>query len=725
MTRTCKLGFVMYNTNSDSINLCTHFLCVGFDIQSIDWTTDMNSFLKTISCLHFNGNAFNQYAMAEGLAEALVMYTRPFNATSTAQDYYNGERHCVLVTIGNPIPLKMSVSVPMVQEGKLVLGKQLETNVDFLKVAQIFKELATSFSVISPSQHAIFGQLFNLGNNIAEMENAPFSNYKVDELLVMISKNFKEAHEAIYEKGLVHDSMKRSLESMRTRDITFTKLLTSVLPESEDLFSIREETIKSAKAVRPKEVRSVTSFMESQVIEVNQNSITNASSSTTNACEDTKGELEVNNNDIGQPSKKPKTCINLDPLTGLILPPQLSFDGVIDPFGEEQTNFTLKMDSYMDALKAVEAELDKPMEGGGGGGNNDNGVQISPLVFPKAPSTTSRELMEFPKSGLLLNEPRINAGVMNYFTIGNNSTSALLPHQNSSTLWHTSPQQARNVYGNSFYPNVSGNSLFGGGSSNNSHFGGGSSNNSLFGRSMSNSLSGGGSSSNSHFGGGSTTNSLFGGGSSTNSNTHFVVGSKELFPSDFGTRNINLLPSVPRNIADVTGPQSLFMPLPSTRDFDDYVQMAWEGQIGGSIKLGGKMYHDKGQGFRRPTSSFKLTFQWPITLEIIHYIPLKAVRHTQSLIQNNVDYVYFHITQHNNLRLYDHLIKNDMCARINVPSQTLILTPTEKELYYVGTVFQGVRNSICGAMRCEEELFVVDGNKMFHTVKATLVNLQS
>ncbi|CAL0322209.1 unnamed protein product [Lupinus luteus] len=610
MTTTCKLGFVMYNTNSES----------GFDVQSIDWTTNMDSFLKTLSCLDFNGNAFNQYAMAEGLAEALVMYTRPFNATSTAQDYYNGERHCVLVTIGDPIPLKMSVSVPMVQEGKLVLGKQLETTVDFIEVTQMFRE----------------------GNNIAGMKNAPLSSYKVDELVVMISKNFKQAHEAIYDKGVVHDSMKRSLESMRTSDITFTKLLTCDLQESEDLFSIREQTIKSAKAVRPTEVKSVTSSMESQLIEVNQNSIRSVSSSTKNAYEDTvKAELEVDN-DIGQPSKKPKTCINLDPLTGLILPPQLSFDGDIDSFGEEQTNFTLKMDSYMDALKAVESELEKAVEGGG----NDNGAQISPLVFPEL--------------GLLLDEPRNNAGVLNYYTIGNNSSSALLPHQNSSTLWHTSPQQARNVYGNSFYPNVNGNSFIGGGSSNNSQFGGGSSNNSFFGRSMSNSLSGGGSS----------TNSLFGGGSSTNSNTHFGVGSRELFQSDFGTRNINWLPPVPRNIPSVTGPESPFWPLPCTTDFDDYVQMTWE-------------------GFRKPTSSFKLTFQWPNILEIIHYIPLKAVRHTQSLIQNNVDYVYFHITQHNNLRLHDHLIKNDMCARINVPSQTLILTPTEKELYYVGTVFQG------------------------------------
>ncbi|OIW03657.1 hypothetical protein TanjilG_22314 [Lupinus angustifolius] len=602
----------------------------GFDVQSIDWTTNMDSFLKTLSCLDFNGNAFNQYAMAEGLAEALVMYTRPFNATSTAQDYYNGERHCVLVTIGDPIPLKMSVSVPMIQEGKLVLGKQLETNVDFLEVTQMFKELATSFSVISPSQSAIFGELFNLGNNIAEMENAPLSNYKIDKLVVMISKNFKEAHEAIYEKGVVHDSVKRSLESMRTSDSTFTKLLTCDLQESEDLFSIREQTIKSAKAVRPKEVRSVTSSMESQVIEVNPNSIKSASSSPKNAYEDTMAELEVDNY-IGQPSKKPKTCINLDPLTGLILPPQLSFGGGIDSFGEDQTNFTLKMDSYMDALKAVEAELEKPMEGGG----NDNGVKVPPLVFPKPPSTTSRGLKEFPKLELLLDEQRINAGVLNYFTIENNSSSALLPHENSSTLCHMSPQQARNVHGNSFYSNVSDNSFFGGGSSNNSHFSGGSSNNSMFGRSMSNSLSGGGSSGNSHFGG----------GSSTNFNTHFGVGSREPFPSDFGTRNIILLPPVPRNIPYVTGPESLFSPLPSTTDFDDYVQMTWE-------------------GFRKPTSPF-------------------------NLIQNKVEFVYFHITQHNNLRLYDHLIKNDMCARINVPSQTLILIPTEKELYYVGTVFQG------------------------------------
>ena len=45
----------------------------GYDIQFINWTKDVNKFMKNLSHLSFNGNDANQSTMAEGLAEALVV----------------------------------------------------------------------------------------------------------------------------------------------------------------------------------------------------------------------------------------------------------------------------------------------------------------------------------------------------------------------------------------------------------------------------------------------------------------------------------------------------------------------------------------------------------------------------------------------------------------------------------------------------------------------------
>ncbi|KAE9584074.1 putative mediator complex, subunit Med25, von Willebrand factor type A [Lupinus albus] len=121
-------------------------LCVGFDLQSINWTRDVDTFLGTLSCLAFNGDNLSQYAMAEGLAEALMMYTKPFNGSSSTEDYYDGEKHCILVAAGNPVPLKMLVTVPMVRDGKLVLGRlQQNIEADFLQVTQLFSQVISSY----------------------------------------------------------------------------------------------------------------------------------------------------------------------------------------------------------------------------------------------------------------------------------------------------------------------------------------------------------------------------------------------------------------------------------------------------------------------------------------------------------------------------------------------------------------------------------------------------
>jgi hypothetical protein len=65
------------------------------------------------------------------------MYPKPCD-TMTEREYYNAERHCILVAPGDPVPKRMPVCVPMIQRAQLI-GQRLQAcNADFLEVAQKF-----------------------------------------------------------------------------------------------------------------------------------------------------------------------------------------------------------------------------------------------------------------------------------------------------------------------------------------------------------------------------------------------------------------------------------------------------------------------------------------------------------------------------------------------------------------------------------------------------------
>ncbi|OIV97408.1 hypothetical protein TanjilG_16169 [Lupinus angustifolius] len=367
--------------------------------------------MGTLSCLAFNGDNLSQYAMAEGLAEALMMYTKPFNGSSTTEDYYDGEKHCILVAAGNPVPLKMLVTVPRVLDGKLVLGRlQQNIEADFLEVTQLFTQ----------------------GNNITEMAYAALCNYKVDQFSVMLSRNFKEAREAIHEKRVEDSSQIRNLQSMRTSDINHTEIFN-------------------------------TDFQ-------------------VNVYEDIMAEMDAVHDNV-LPSEKSDTSLEFveNPLSNLFdVPAQPTFDDVQYSLGQDQTNSTIKMVS-MEALKTVETELGKTLEGSSSSqaasGNenylidltndDDEEVEVPREALPEVSSaaittTTTTTITSGIRSpnGLLVDEPRgNNPWALDFSLVNNSSSSAFLTHQNSSTLWSTTqPSWYRGLqYGNVIPPIRSGN----------------------------------------------------------------------------------------------------------------------------------------------------------------------------------------------------------------------------------------------------------------------------
>lgn len=63
------------------------------------------------------------------------MYPKPCD-TMTEREYYNAERHCILVAPGDPVPKTMPVCVPMIQRAQ-VIGQRLQAcQIDFLEVAK-------------------------------------------------------------------------------------------------------------------------------------------------------------------------------------------------------------------------------------------------------------------------------------------------------------------------------------------------------------------------------------------------------------------------------------------------------------------------------------------------------------------------------------------------------------------------------------------------------------
>ncbi|ESW25712.1 hypothetical protein PHAVU_003G059200 [Phaseolus vulgaris] len=123
---------------------------------------------------------------------------------------------------------------------------------------------------------------------------------------------------------------------------------------------------------------------------------------------------------------------------------------------------------------------------------------------------------------------------------------------------------------------------------------------------------------------------------------------------------------------------------PSFRDFDSFV-CAWEGCLIGKI-YSNRESLNVAKAVRKPTSPVTLVADWRSTLQIVYFLPTKTVNYTLKICGGAIDYVFFHITEFNNLDLYDHLEKKDLCAKVELPSEIIILSTTESKYHFLGTI---------------------------------------
>ncbi|XP_058182821.1 mediator of RNA polymerase II transcription subunit 25 isoform X2 [Rhododendron vialii] len=175
----------------------------GCLVQRSGWTRDVDIFLHWLSAMPFAGGGYNDVAIAEGLAEAIMMFSGVCG--SQTQQNVAGHRHCILVASSNPYPLPTPVYRPQVQN--LEQGENIEAQTqsrlsDAETVAKSFGQSSVSLSVICPKQLPKLKSIYNAGKRNPRAADPPVDNVKNPHFLVLISEDFMEARAALSRPGI-------------------------------------------------------------------------------------------------------------------------------------------------------------------------------------------------------------------------------------------------------------------------------------------------------------------------------------------------------------------------------------------------------------------------------------------------------------------------------------------------------------------------------------------
>ncbi|KAH0736526.1 hypothetical protein KY285_012233 [Solanum tuberosum] len=191
-----EVSLVMFNTHG-SYSACL--------VQRSGWTRDMDTFLQWLSAIPFLGGGFNDAAVAEGLAEALVMFSG-LNGNQSQQNM-EGKKHCILISGSNPYPLPTPVYRPQMQ--KLEQNENIEAQTDSRlsdaeTVAKAFPQCSISLSVLCPKKLPKLRAIYDAGKHNPRAADPPIDTAKNPNFLVLISENFIEARAAFSRSGMTN-----------------------------------------------------------------------------------------------------------------------------------------------------------------------------------------------------------------------------------------------------------------------------------------------------------------------------------------------------------------------------------------------------------------------------------------------------------------------------------------------------------------------------------------
>ncbi|KAG4402165.1 hypothetical protein GLYMA_02G139366v4 [Glycine max] len=174
---------------------------------------------------------------------------------------------------------------------------------------------------------------------------------------------------------------------------------------------------------------------------------------------------------------------------------------------------------------------------------------------------------------------------------------------------------------------------------------------------------------------------------SSSSSSHQQL--QRYLPNQMNGINAQGIPAMtPQHISSNSNNQGLFwLRPPPLVDFPYFVP-AWEGSLVGRIHSY-RQFLSQARVVRKPTSPVTLTDQWCCRLDIALFIPLSTVNYTMKFCGGPIDYVFFHIIKFNNLDLYDYMMSTNLCAKIVLPSQIVILSTTNSKYHFLGAIFSG------------------------------------
>uniref|UniRef100_A0A251RQD3 Mediator of RNA polymerase II transcription subunit 25 n=1 Tax=Helianthus annuus TaxID=4232 RepID=A0A251RQD3_HELAN len=204
-------------------------------VQRSGWARNVDYFLEWLSCMQFGGGGFCDAAIAEGLAEVLMMCPPPNGTDTRPTDVV--QRHCILVAASNPYPLPTPVYRPPNKS-----DTQSENRLfDAETIAKSFPQSCVSLSVICPKQLPKLKAIYNAGKRNPSATVPTVDIVKTPHYLILISEDFTEACDALSPSVTTNSPSSQNPSSMN---------ITSVSPVNKSLLAQQPVPLATVKAVR-------------------------------------------------------------------------------------------------------------------------------------------------------------------------------------------------------------------------------------------------------------------------------------------------------------------------------------------------------------------------------------------------------------------------------------------------------------------------------------------
>ncbi|KAH0991159.1 hypothetical protein GBA52_002642 [Prunus armeniaca] len=612
------------------VTFYTHGSYCGCLVQRSGWTRDLDLFLQWLSAIPFSGGGFSDAAIAEGLSEALMMFPTVQNGNQNQQNV-DCQKHCILIAASNPHPLPTPVYRPQMQnlEQNESIDAQTENRLyDAEAVAKSFPQCSVSLSVICPKQLPKLRAIYNAGKRNPRVADPPIDNAKNPQFLVLISENFMEARATLSRPGS-------------------TNLPSNLSPVKMDI-----APVASVTGPPPTSMPSVNgSVMNRQPVAV---------------------------------GNVPPATVKVEPSTVSSMVAGPAFPHIPSVRPPSQGVPSLQTSSPSSASQEMTT-------------NNENVPDLKPVVSGVThPSRPVGSILNNISQARVMNSAALTGGTsIGLQTMGQNPMAMHVSNMISSGM-ASSVGAAQNVFsssGSGTLTQVAQNSGLSSFTSANSNVSG--NNNLGISQPMSN-LQGGVSMGQSvpgmsqgNLSGPQMVQSAIG----MNPNMMSALGSSG---SSSGTGTMIPTPGMPQQVQ--AGIQSLGANnssapnVPLSQQTSSALQSAqskyvkvWEGNLSGQ-RQGQPVFITRLEGYRSASASETLAANWPPTMQIVRLISQDHMNNKQYV--GRADFLVFRaMNQHGFL---GQLQEKKLCAVIQLPSQTLLLSVSDKACRLIGMLFPGL-----------------------------------